>query len=197
MANGVIDNCHFHNNAVGVRLKPDITIINSVIEFNTVGVEADHPLVTSGANFHDNNICNNLTYNFKHFYGYPMNISDNCWCSDNVNEISQTIFDAYDNASLGIVTFSPINTDCASSLSIENSPSMANNFQFYPNPTTGLITFNSDSNKHIVVYSVDGEIVFDRFIQEYVDLSNLSAGMYFVKFIENNSFFSVQKLLKY
>jgi hypothetical protein len=196
IANGLIDNCHFHNNAVGVKLRPNITIINSEIEFNSVGVEADYPLATSGANFHDNNICNNLVYNFKHFYGYPINISDNCWCSDSIAEISETIFDAYDDASLGIVTFSPINTDCASILSIENSQSTANNFQFYPNPTTGLITFNSDSNKRIIVFSIDGEIVFDQLVQKYVNLSNLSAGMYFVKCIENDSFFSVQKLLK-
>tara|TARA_Y100000815_G_scaffold273672_1_gene305539 strand:- start:1428 stop:1730 length:303 start_codon:yes stop_codon:yes gene_type:complete len=94
---GEINNCHIHNNAVGIRMKPNLIVKNSTIEFNVVGIEADYPYQIPGSNIFDNTICDNSQYNFKHLYSYPITISNNCRCSSIDNEISETNFDAYDD----------------------------------------------------------------------------------------------------
>lgn len=65
-------------------------------------------------------------------------------------------------------------------------------FSFYPNPTTGLVNFdaaNLEANTELSVYNNSGQLVH-RFVPGHsisqVDLSHLSAGIYFIKVSSND-----------
>ncbi len=76
---------------------------------------------TTSFNIFDNKICDNTLYNLQHTYSSPINMANNCQCSNDESEISQTILIAYDDVSLGIVTFTPFNTNCSSTVNTETS----------------------------------------------------------------------------
>ena len=193
---GEIDNCNIHDNAVGIRMKPNLIVKNSTIEFNTVGIEANYPNQISGSNIFDNKICDNTDYNFKHLYSYPITISNNCWCSNDENEISQTVFDAYDDVSLGIVTFTPYNTTCSSTLSTEI---IANDkdFSIYPNPFIEEITFSKSLQRNYKIYGISGTLVSQGFLTKKLNLSELNVGIYFLKvYNENSNEYLIKKIIK-
>jgi len=77
---------------------------------------------------------------------------------------------------------------------------LANEFRFYPNPSTGVVNFELPGNEkanEIAVFNNNGQTVasFDlRSGFHQVDLSNLSKGMYFVK-LTGATETSMQKLV--
>ncbi|MCP4163215.1 MAG: T9SS type A sorting domain-containing protein [Deltaproteobacteria bacterium] len=193
---GEIDNCHIHDNAVGIRMKPNLIVKNSTIEFNVIGIEANYPNQISGANIFDNKICDNSQYNFKHLYSYPITISNNCWCSNVESEISQSIFDAYDDASLGIVTFTPFNSNCSSTLNTEGF-NIENDLSFYPNPARDEITLSKKVEGNYKIYSINGVVVKEGVVTEKLNISGLSKGIYVIKVTNlNQTEFSIKKLIK-
>jgi hypothetical protein len=195
--NGVVDNCDFHDNAVGIRIFPDLTIKNSTIEFNIIGLQGYFPVPISGVNIFDNKICDNSQYNFEHQFGYPINLSNNCWCSNIESEISQSIFDAYDDPNLGIMTFMPFNDDCSSTLSTENFSNIKEGLSFYPNPAKDEIIISENVGGHYEIYSINGIIVKQGIITEKLNISELSTGLYLLKISNINlSEFSIKKLIK-
>lgn len=192
---GEIDNCYIHNNAVGIRMLPDLIVKNSNIQSNINGIEVNYPLPVSGSNIHDNTICNNTQYNLKHFFSYPINVSNNCWCSTNTNDISQTIYDGYDNVSLGIVTFTPFNNNC----SLDNSEYVSDTFEqnFYPNPAQNQIVLKDESEKNYTIYSINGFTLKQGIVGKILDVSELPNGIYILKFSKlNQSQYSFNKLIK-
>ncbi|PHS65647.1 MAG: hypothetical protein COB12_07035 [Flavobacterium sp.] len=194
---GVIDNCHIHDNAVGIKMKPNLIVKNSTIEFNTIGIADDYPIPISGANIYDNKICDNTEYNFKHYYSYPITIANNCWCSEIEDEISETIYDGYDNVDLGIVTFSPFNVDCSSSLATNDVSDNLNKIVFYPNPSKNIIYFENDSFKYIEVYSINGILIKKEIAENNLDISELYRGVYIMKiYNEDKTNYSLVRLLK-
>lgn len=189
---GQIDNCYIHDNAVGIRMLPALEVTNSIIQSNIIGVELNYPFPISGSTIHDNTICNNTQYNFKHFYSYPINVSNNCWCSNNTNDISQTIYDGYDNVSLGIVTFTPITSNCSL-----NTPEYIYEQNFYPNPAHDQIVFNDESEKNYTLYAMNGIIVTQGIAKKVLDVSHIQSGVYILKISKlNQSQYSFNKLIK-
>ncbi|QXP61430.1 T9SS type A sorting domain-containing protein [Olleya sp. HaHaR_3_96] len=195
---GEIDNCHIHDNAVGIRMREDLIVKNSTIEFNTIGISAVSSSPVSGANIFDNKICDNTQYNFKHLYSYPVNIANNCWCSNIESEISQSIYDAYDSTSLGIVTFTPFNSNCSSTaLSTETFSNIKDYFSFYPNPAKDEINLSENLEGNYKIYSINGIVVKQGIVTKKINISELSKGLYIVK-LSNKSLteFSIKKLIK-
>lgn len=70
-----------------------------------------------------------------------------------------------------------------------------NNMVIYPNPAHEYIKIESEKKSEIKVYSVNGQIVLKRNINEGVstiDISNLNSGMYFIDVDGNISKFVVR-----
>jgi hypothetical protein len=65
----------------------------------------------------------------------------------------------------------------------------------YPNPTTGELTINLNSDAQIVIQNALGQIMYSAKLisgQHYLDVKNYAVGVYFVKVIQNNN----QKTIK-
>ena len=194
---GEINNCHIYNNAVGIRMKPNLIVKNSTIEFNTIGIEVNYPNQMSGSNIFNNKICDNTDYNFKHLYSYPITISNNCWCSNDENEINDTIFDAYDDINLGIVTYTPYDSTCTSTLSIETYINNLNELSTFPNPTSGKITLSKNIKGKYEIYSLNGVLISHGILTKEININALNQGLYLLKIFEENSGkYSIMKIIK-
>lgn len=194
---GEIDNCHIHDNVVGIRIKPNLTVKNSIIENNLIGVEVLSIAQFSGENIYNNEICNNVQYNLKHFYSYPISIPNNCWCSPIESEISQTIFDANDDVSLGIVSFKPFFTDCTVPLSTASIFNTKNEISIYPNPAINEISISGFLGVEYEIYSSNGVVVKQGVVNREMNVSELNPGLYLLKIVGINQLeFSVFKFIK-
>lgn len=184
----IIDSCHIHHNAVGIRMKPMLEVHNCIIEYNDVGIRCTYTgEVTPGEGVSNNIIANNTIYNFEHHENYPINMPNNCWGFDNEEEIGLTIYDGYDDVSLGIVTFTPFNTDCV--------PTGIGNIKaeqdfLYPNPSQDYIRFNTNKLVLYEIYSMSGNLLLKGSAEQMVDISVLNSGIYYMKIMNNLSGYS-------
>jgi hypothetical protein len=108
----VID-CEIKNNGIGLEIGPSGAgmgglITRNVIENNNVGIKILHTL----DNIYCNKFCNNASYDFQ----YARNTNTNCvinnyWCTLDSDTIAMHIYDGYDDISLGLVIFEPIDSN--------------------------------------------------------------------------------------
>lgn len=99
---GPVENCLIYNNNTGIKSYGSLSNINNnTIVYNDIGLEIVFEL---GVN---NTICHNFTYNVKNLNTFNVDISNNCWCTNDSAEIATTIYDGYDDVSLGILDFIP------------------------------------------------------------------------------------------
>ena len=99
---GPIENCLIFNNNIGIRSYGTLSNVDSnTIVYNDIGLEISFELGVF------NTICHNFSYNVKNLNSFNVDISNNCWCSIDSAEIANTIYDGYDDASLGIMSFVP------------------------------------------------------------------------------------------
>ena len=105
-------NCEVKYNGIGVW---DATTNNQVncikscfIENNTIGIKVHH----SQASVYCNKICNNSDYDFYNdvSFGSNFSIANNYWCTNDSATVASHIYDGYDNISLSLVSFMPIDT---------------------------------------------------------------------------------------
>ncbi len=85
-----------------------------------------------------------------------------------------------------------ISTNCANLLSVDDSS--FNNLQVYPNPTTDILNFNKYIDL-IQVYDLSGKAVLSKSNSEFINLENLTNGLYLIKILadENSNFIKVMK----
>ena len=184
VVSGLVDSCHIHNNGIGIRMKPILDVRNSIIEENVIGILCQYPVPVPGEIIYDNIIRNNTSYNFEHTQSYPINIPSNCWGSSDPEEIGQTIYDAYDDVSLGIVTFTPFNTDC---IPTNIDKDIKKNQKFiYPNPANDYIFIKSRTKVFYKIISVNGCVVLEGYTTNKIDISSLDKGLYFIRVIETS-----------
>ena len=87
---------------------PAPLIYNNFIENNTIGVEVHY---TFQQRIYCNKICNNTSYNIKYTYSINSDvIKDNFWCTTDSALIASSIYDGYDNLTLGLLDFMPLDT---------------------------------------------------------------------------------------
>ncbi len=101
-------------------------ITSNVIENNSVGIvlNSTNPIITC------NKICN-TQYNLKYATNFNRSVADNYWCTTDSTIIASTIYDGYDNVSLGLVSFTPFDTvGC-----YMNANNCSANFSLYPDTT--------------------------------------------------------------
>ncbi|MCR6642568.1 MAG: T9SS type A sorting domain-containing protein [Sporocytophaga sp.] len=106
-----IENCIFTKNNIGIEQRFNGTttasiITDNIIKHNQIGLQITGDVPT--ATFSRNIVCNNSIYNVKNTSLYTTYLPDNCWCTDNEAEISNSIYDGEDDSNVGQVKFSPI-----------------------------------------------------------------------------------------
>ena len=79
-------------------------------------------------------------------------------------------------------TDSLVRTFCLGELSLDQ---VTNSFDVFPNPTTGMVTWNSSEIRSLIVFDLNGKVLTNvaaDLIGKQVDLSNLTNGIYLVEF---------------
>ncbi len=82
-------------------------VFQNEIENNQIGIQ----LESNGSRIYCNKICSNSLYDLNYTYTTNLNcIENNYWCTTDSLTTSAVINDGYDNASLGLLDFMPIDT---------------------------------------------------------------------------------------
>jgi hypothetical protein len=73
-----------------------------------------------------------------------------------------------------------------------------NNFSLYPNPTNGYIYLHSEENiANIILFDMVGQKRFQRKIKNgFIDLTNLSSGIYLLRVEFSNGKTQTTKVIK-
>ena len=70
-------------------------------------------------------------------------------------------------------------------------------FSIYPNPTTGILTIQSETAIHqIEIYTLLGQLVLSNSSQNSIDISSVSQGIFFIKVMDENGNVGSQKVVK-
>ncbi|MFH1321893.1 MAG: T9SS type A sorting domain-containing protein [Bacteroidota bacterium] len=148
-------NCIIRYNGTGIRTETDgyfygryCTISMNTIENNNIGIW----MGSYTDIIHCNKICNNTMYNL--YYGATSgdntDISYNYWCTTDSAIVASTVYDGYDNISLSLAQFMPIDTlQCYLSTTAQNSPDAdftctVDSFS-YPNCCISFIDLSTDT----------------------------------------------------
>ena len=107
---GEVTNCEISENDIGVQANyGGFTLTNNTITNNTEGVILGQ-YDTYSAPVEYNNIYDNTNYNLKNTGSSDKNVPNNWWGTTEECEIEEQIYDGCDDASVGIVYYSPVLT---------------------------------------------------------------------------------------
>ncbi|KQC33519.1 hypothetical protein AAU57_09470 [Nonlabens sp. YIK11] len=115
-----------------------------------------------------------------------------------VNKILEQRYQDYDSSTMSYEDVSSKTVyDYNSTLGVESPEALASTINVYPNPTTGLLNIESTNFEiaRVDVYSVLGSKVLSSNNQN-VDLSNVTAGVYFVQIANKEGQLSNHKIVK-
>lgn len=208
---GLLEYSTITNNTVGVdSFYEGFTIKNNVISNNSVGIRTSNysgftPMIKN------NKICNNTTYNVENLDNKNKNLTENCWCITNKNEIENKLKDGFDNVNLGLFNYSIYNSDCSlivetvikdSSLSTDDFIAILEKAVIYPNPTASDVNIKLSKNidkVEVQLYDITGRLIF---ISDYTNIQNiklnlndLNQGNYFLNLLTSNERI-VKKIIK-
>jgi hypothetical protein len=175
-------------------------ITKNVIENNNIGIK----FWLSDEQVFCNKICNNVIYDFYYDVQFGSNISvpNNYWCATDSIIITSKILDGYDNISLGLVTFMPIDTiGCYLISGISNGEIENSSLQIFPNPANDNLTvrlFNDKPAGEIRIYNLLGQQYRALTISgdhTTIDVSDLSKGIYIMYLATDKNIYR-QKFIK-
>jgi type IX secretion system substrate protein/parallel beta helix pectate lyase-like protein len=200
-----ITNCQIKNNGTGIKCNTNFNgygsqIHNNIIENNSIGIQLSDYGTTDS--IYCNKICNNTTYNLKMTTPFNRIAANNYWCSNDSLTIANSIWDGYDNASLGLVNFMPIDTlQCYSVTGISIYELQSVSFSIYPNPASNYLTVESPliSKANIKIFNMLGGLEYSSEITKrkvIIDISTLFNGAYIIQ-ISNGESISRQKLIRH
>jgi len=192
--NDSVINCQIRYNGTGLKVSGaaqyPVIVTKNIIENNSIGIE-----LTGGGldSIYCNRICNNALYGLKLIGSANTNcVVGNYWCTSDSASTEAVIYDAFDNVSLGIVYFMPIDSLCAPS-----NPTYVNeiqdfSFNIFPNPATDILNINIKENKNTVVriYNLLGGEILNTLISKTsstMDVSTLTDGIYVLEIISGNA----------
>ncbi|HYV92089.1 MAG TPA: T9SS type A sorting domain-containing protein [Chitinophagales bacterium] len=184
---GTITGCTFTNNAEGMRVWNTTQASDNIITGNTIGLNLINTTNIFAGQVVNNYICSNTTYNASVALWGNSNISGNCWCTTDSAAISASIYDAYDNGTLGIVTFMPLGASCTPLGETTIAANSATNLPHsFPNPFSTSITIqfnlNTASQTSLQIFDVNGSQIRSLFQNEILNPGTHSVNFY----AENN-----------
>lgn len=85
-------------------------------------------------------------------------------------------------------------SECTDEITISNTIDVynTNTMSIYPNPATNIIHIESNSSEALEIYEVTGQLIFSTDYTDYLNISNLIDGIYFLKQGEKRSRFIKQ-----
>ena len=179
-------------------------IYDNTFEENDTGM-------TVGASLPNELICNNICYN--KYYGVVcytsqnVDMKNNYWCFNDSIDIRKTIYDGYDDISLGLVIVTPFDTFACDSSGLLTSTVKAapnwKNISVYPNPASSELSISMYQNVNgtIMLTNVLGQTMYTSTITgnsgtvQKIDISSLQQGVYFLQ-LESNGQVLTKKVLK-
>lgn len=202
--NNIIEDNNTQNNPAlggsGINLNTNNTGMNVIVTGNEIrrnlwgvtmqgqangnfGDAADNP----GGNVFADNGNNSIVYALFNNTPNAVMAMNNCWVEGGLGTLAEAesvISHVVDNASLGEVTFDPVNCE---NLSVDEP--LLSSFMFYPNPAKNAIHFNNNQMfQRLTIYSLEGKQLYETNVtqgENRVELT-LPTGMYFVNFIGDN-----------
>ena len=168
--------------------------------------------VGNGIQFYNNNLCRNQLYNIIYDYNFNESLPNICFCDTNNAAIAASIYDGYDNITLGLFNVSPY-AICDSSelngiptllcpsviLSTNQYPAPENNLIIFPNPAYQFFEIKSeDPLLNIEVFNLQGSEIYSTLAKGnliQITCRDFAPGIYFVK-VTSKSGLKVLKLIK-
>jgi len=190
----------FRNNNIAFQMHSfGSTIVqNNIIVSNNYGFQVIGDASSLTHSIKNNTICNNTIYNIINQFNVSIDFEDNCWCGIDSLAIANSIYDAHDDLSLGIIDFSPFQSLCFDGINdIVNEDS----FLIYPNPSSDFITIETpanEGNSELTVYNISGQQILKQKINNtkiLVNIEGLNLGIYFLK-VRNKNGIAVKKFTK-
>jgi len=111
---GTLSGCTISNNNIGVKaFFQGFAIENCTISNNDTGIElADYDGYISPVR--NNQVCGNTSFNIRNNSSYNIGLYSNCWCEDDSAGIEDKIYDGYDDAGKGLVSYDIFDPECDS-----------------------------------------------------------------------------------
>ena len=197
---GTYTNCKFYNNTTGLKLWPNMNIIDCEVFNNTTGILLFYPNDPIGFVINNSCVHSNSQYHVVHQYNYNVDFSGIKWKETDSAAIANKIYDAYDDINLGIVNFSATNQCNSLGLSSSLEENLA--VKIYPNPFTNqtlVETTKEFKELKMTLYNMQGQVVKQmtnlsgkKFT---VDRLNLPAGTYFMHLSDKSNTAKVKKLV--
>lgn len=197
---GETKNCIAKNNEVAVKCSFNAVnnkFTGNSIFNNVVGVEIQS-FFSESVDFTGNTICHNSFYDVKYLWMNNGDLSDNCWCSEDPEEIKGNIYDGYDDIAYGLVTFDPFNSGCE--LASIGTNSFETQVSVYPNPFNDQLIFSADSNEPISLEIMDltGKKIFNAEFQNQLKIEelNVQSGIYLYRLVNSTGEEKIGKIIK-
>ncbi|MEZ5015454.1 MAG: T9SS type A sorting domain-containing protein [Flavipsychrobacter sp.] len=202
-----IHNSYFFNNEIGanVDMHHDTKFVNNQVYNNKIGVVINRMTSpTPGILFEKNKICHNTTWNIRHDFTHNIDLTDNCWCSNDSSFIASKIRDGYDDISYGLVKFDyHLNCTTTTPPQLNISRRVLKNTQskvfISPNPTKEKIKLTSEySDYQVTISTLDGQILKHLNVSSNsitIDVSFFPSGLYILKMQNENGLNQTEKIL--
>lgn len=192
-----ITNSIFYNNKVGILADHhhDTRIQNNEIHNNEIGIEIDRMWQDDNIILRNNKICNNIKWNIQYNYINSVDISQNCWCTNDSLTIRSKIRDGYVDTQFGLLNFYTwldcelTNPNPTKIETVNKTPIL----KAYPNPSTDILVLELEGNNNTTIMVTDmvGRKVYNTtsaINKHTLDTRLWTPGIYMVKYtIDNQS----------
>jgi hypothetical protein len=215
--NGKIQNCLFNDNTTAIQYAYNCEIVNNEFFYNELALEASVDanihnnqinnniggLLISGVSnvqdspqIYDNEICGNINFAVNNNTNMNYSLLSNCFCGLDSAEIEQMIIDGYDDITKGLINYQVYDSSCSTILNTvlkfnANTASINEPIIDFSiiNPVGTTLVFKSlNPVLNIEIVDLCGRKY--SFISEsdnQFDVSKLTAGYYFIQFLNNQS----------
>ncbi len=208
----VVKNCEFYDNNIAIlsNWKPQVgtyEIFSCDIHDNKTGIKIIDSQSTAG-NYKIiyNKICNNTNFNIQASGKYNIDLSKDCFCSKDSTYIATTIYDYYDDTTVGILSYNTLG-DCiftSGGLNVVNATETQEEVKVYPIPFANSFTvefaYREQGNYSFVMTDVSGRKVYaDNSITSgklVVNSAGVEPGMYIYHLYSNGKRVSSGKILR-
>lgn len=187
------------NNFIGVGIWQNTTLHFNFIYQNTIGLNVNYTSINPTNQITQNQICNNAT-NVKMYYSSDFNALNNCWCLNNSAQIGATMHDFFAAAGLGIVNYTPFDTNCSLIISVHKIAESNANVLIYPNPYIDKLNVKINTNEptEIILYDIQsGKILEQTFTNTTaINTEQLAKGIYLYTVRNKNGIIKNGKVIK-